>query len=242
MRTEDVSMFGMGQNPSPEDKRDWQLSMFEPANLGDLTKSKMWPFNSLPLEQGETPHCVGFGGANWGINEPIQDMYTNADGHAFYDLCKIIDGEPGAQNGSTIRTIAKVLRNAGRLDGYAFAKTVDAITYWIINHGPVIIGTIWTVDMCVPDKNNVIHPTGKVAGGHCSVINETVDGNLFGIQNSWGLRWGINGKAYISRADFQSIFMAGGEAMAAVELPIKAVAKESCITTFARIFQNPVPA
>ena len=230
MRIEETSSFGMGLIPSPIDVKDFKLAAYMPTNLGDLSGSKSWLFNAEPLDQWDKPHCGGFGCADFGINEPIQDNYTNLDGHRFYYLCKEIDGEPNAENGTTLRSVAKALRNEGRINSYAFAKTVDEIAYWLLNKGPVIVGTIWTVDMCASDKNNIIHPTGKVAGGHCYVINEIVDGILFGIQNSWGLRWGIDGKAYISKVDFQSLFLSGGEAIASVELPISSTVniKENC--------------
>lgn len=80
------------------------------------------------------------------------------------------------------------------------------------------MGTAWHEGMFSPDANNVIHPTGNVVGGHAYIIDELKDGNLYGIQNSWGNYWGVNGKAYISEGDLASIFSNGGEALSAVEL------------------------
>ena len=242
MRTNDTSMFGLGRNPSPVDPRDFKLSAFMPADLGDLSGSMAWPFNSAPLDQEDWGHCVGFGGANFQINDPVQGACTNQDGHDLYYMCKAEDGEPFMENGSTVRSIAKVLQKVGRIKNYAFATTVDEITYWLLNHGPVIVGTWWTDGMCAPDADNVIHPDGQVRGGHCYLLNGKTAAGYYRIQNSWGTRWGVNSESRISIADFQSLFVSGGEALSAVELPLKAAAKESCIASFMRIFEHAVPA
>jgi hypothetical protein len=210
---------GLGRNPSPKDERDYKLSAFIPARRLDLSGSKKWDFLHAPLDQGETGHCVGFGGADFGINLPIQDDYSNQDGHDFYYQCKVIDGEPGQENGSNVRSIAKVLQNIGRIPNYAFAMSTDEITYWLLNQGPLIVGTDWTASMFDPDMDNIICPTGAIAGGHCYILNEKTENNLYHLQNSWN-GWGVNGGAYISIDDFAYLLRNEGEAMTAVELPI----------------------
>jgi hypothetical protein len=211
--------FGLGRNQSPLDIKDYKLASFMPKQFGDLSGSNYWPFNAEPLDQGDYGHCCGFGGADFGINFPVEDTYTNQTGHDFYYMCKIIDSEPKQENGSTVRSVAKVLQQVGRISNYAFASSTDEISYWLLNKGPVIAGTTWTQDMFTPDENNIIHPTGKVAGGHCYLLNEK-KGNFYGIQNSWDSRWGVSGKAYISIDDFAILFRSGGEVLAAVENPI----------------------
>lgn len=206
-----------GRLPSPPDPRDYKLAAYE-KHL-KLEGSRAWPFLSEPLDQGSTPHCVGFGGADFGINLPIQDAYTNDDGHAFYYKCKVVDGEPGAENGSYVRSIAKVLQAEGRITNYAFAANTDEITTWLLTQGPLIVGIQWMNGMFNPDAKNIIHPTGGIAGGHCVVLNEKTEDNLYHIQNSWD-GWGVNGGAYISIADFGKLFAIDGEAMAAVENPL----------------------
>src|SRR6188474_1368171 len=63
----------------------------DPTPVGD----KVWVNPDAVLDQGNTGHCVGFGWAQWGNSEPFSDDYKNADGHAIYYECKVIDGEPG---------------------------------------------------------------------------------------------------------------------------------------------------
>jgi hypothetical protein len=224
-----MKTFPLGRNKSKPDFRNYHLSDYILRGtfaLG-IVGYKCWDFLSFPLDQDDTPHCGGFVGADWGICLPVQDNYVNQDGHNFYYKCKVLDGEPGQENGTNIHSLARVLKNEGKINAYAFASSVEEIKWWILNRGPVIVGTDWTEDMFTPDANNRIHPTGAIAGGHAYLLTEWTKDDYIGIQNSWGSLWGNDpkqsGKAYISESDFKSLFLYDGEALAAIELniPIK---------------------
>ena len=171
------------------------------------------------LDQGELPHCVGFSLAHFGINSPVNTMYTKQDGHSFYYKCKFIDQRPYVEEGTYIRSGAKVLMDAKRIDAYAFARNLHDIKWWLLNRGPLVMGTIWTLEMFTPDKDNIIRIGGEVVGGHAYLINEWRSDNYIGVQNSWGEYWGDKGKAYISAEDLERLFSYQGEAMTAIELP-----------------------
>lgn len=243
----DLKQYGMGRKPSPFDKRDYKLESYIPnlkalQTIMDEKLSKKWEFIGNPLNQEDTPHCVGFSTANFGINLPVNSPYTNEDGHNFYYLCKIVDGEPGEENGSYIRSAGKVLKDVGRVDAYAFAFSMDAIKWWLINKGPMMAGIIWTMGMMFPDEDNIIHPEGQIVGGHAILLNEWTEDDYIGIQNSWGDKWGINGKAYISAKDFEILFNYDGEVMTTVELPLESPPQKSflekIIEFFAALFKN----
>jgi hypothetical protein len=237
-----MPQFKFGRIPSPPDARDYRLSSFISPRKLDVTGTKVWDFLSGPLDQGDTPHCVGFAMANFGINLPIQTAYTNENGHAFYRKCKIVDGDPNGEDGSYLRSAAKVLKAMGIIESYAFAQSTDEISWWLLNKGPVMVGTNWTSGMCVADEDNIVRPTGDVAGGHAYLINDKAyncDIDLYGIQNSWDGYWGINGKAYISIADFSILFRQGGEAIAAVETIPNALNKsvgDGCLNAILKAF------
>jgi hypothetical protein len=220
----------LGRLPSPFDPRDYNLTDFMPKGILKISAitERNWEFLAEPLSQGSTNHCVGLSMANFGINLPIQDFYTNEIGHQFYYMCKELDGEPKAENGSYVRTAAKVLKNIGRINAYAFAPDISIIKWWLLNRGPLIIGTIWSDTMFTPNSDNIIEIGGTIVGGHAYLINEWTKDNYIGIQNSWGAEWGNNGKAYISSANFDKIFRYGGEAMTAVELPLVANTSKKC--------------
>jgi len=218
--TKDFKNYGLGRLQSPFDFRDYNLAKFIPLGMPvTIAKEIAWDFPRKSLNQGESGHCVGMSIANFGINSPINTMYTEEDGHRFYYMCKEIDGEPLSEEGSYIRSGAKVLKDIGRIDAYAFAPSIEVIKWWLFNRGPVVAGTIWCEEMFTPNAKNIITIGGRIVGGHAYLINEWREDNYLGIQNSWGDEWGKNGKAYISAEDFEKLFMYSGEAMAAVELP-----------------------
>jgi len=218
----------MGRKPSPFDARDYKLTSFMPKGFGkiSLVNEMVWEFPSSPLDQGFTNHCVGFSGANWGINLPVQDDYDDETGHDFYYKCKIIDGEPKAEDGSYVRSIAKVLRNEGRIEGYAFANDMSTMKWWLLNCGPLIVGTVWTSGMFTPEEG-IVNISGDPQGGHAYVLNGYRKDDYIRIQNSWGYEWGNDGQAWISASDFEQIFRYGGEAMTAVEMALGTEASSS---------------
>ena len=210
--------FRLGRIPSSLDIQDYKLTSFIAPRKLDVAGEKLWDFLAEPLDQGDTEHCVGFAMANFGINLPIQTPFTNQDGHDFYRKCKVLDLDPYGENGTSIRSAAKVLKSMGIIESYAFAQSIDEMSWWLLNKGPMIVGTDWTEDMFTPNVGNIIRPTGAIAGGHGYLINEKTDDEYFGIQNSWDDLWGTKGKAHISIADFSLLFRHGGEAIAAVEV------------------------
>lgn len=231
---------GLGCKSSKFDPHDYPLTAYIPIQLGDLSGEKEWPFNQPSLNQGTKPWCVGYGIADFGINAPIEDVYTNTDGDNFYHLCKLKDGD--GEEGSTVRTAAKVLRDIGRIQAYAFATSVNEVVYWLLNKGSMMAGTQWTVDMFTPDKNNIIHPTGEVAGGHCYLLNAKYKTNLIRVRCAWTDDWGIRGEALISIDDFAKLFRAGGEVLAAVEEPLDITTEnvKGCKEILQEIFRVPV--
>jgi hypothetical protein len=184
-----------------------------------------WGDPEAVLDQGQTGHCVGFCGAQWGNTLPVDDKFTNADGDAIYYACKVVDGEPKAEDGSDSRSLCKVLKAKGRLGAYAFASHVQDVVDFVSLHGPVGTGTDWMNDMFTPDANGYLNPTGGVAGGHEWLIvgysaagYGTVKEPSFEMQNSWGKSWAKDGRAYITVSNYETL-LGNGDAWAALELP-----------------------
>jgi hypothetical protein len=174
------------------------------------------------LQQGTTPHCVGFAWAGWGICSPVEDKWHDPVGHTIYARAKIEDGEPGAENGSTIRSGAKVMAKALRIGTYFFAESVDEALDWLAAPygGPVVFGTLWYAGMFKPSPvRSLIVPTGEIVGGH-AWLAIGVERTRVKIRNSWGTGWGAGGDAWIRIADLKAIFAKGGEACAATEKPL----------------------
>ena len=185
------------------------------------TNPVSWSNTENVLDQGETPHCVGFAGAQWGNTLPVDDKYDNSDGHDLYYLCKVMDGEPKEENGSNSRSLAKALKQAKRLNTYAFAANVDEIIQWLLTKGPVLIGTDWYTGMFNPDSQGFIRPTGVVEGGHMYLaIGYDPATEIIEYLNSWSDDWGLNGRFYMWKNDATKVFANQGEGLVAVELPL----------------------
>ena len=170
----------------------------------------MWGNPRQILDQGSTPHCVGSAHAQWGNTDPVNDSYTQSDADAIYYEAKIIDGEPGEENGSSTLSGTKAMKNRGRTEAYAFARSVDEIKEWVLTDGPVVTGTDWTASM-FDLVDGYLVPTGRVEGGHdWLIVGYDGDRDAFVMQNSWG-PWGdviegVSGRAYIRVSDYAQLF------------------------------------
>lgn len=170
-------------------------------------------------DQGQTGHCVGFTGLDWGNTLNVDDAWPNQKGHDIYYACKVIDGEPGQENGSDSRSLCKVLKQMGRIGAYAFAATADEAAAYILAHGPVGIGIPWYQDMFTPEAG-LLHVGGGVAGGHEIELNAyDSSSQRFKLVNHWGSGWGVAGCAYLRHQDLDRLLGEGGDCWAALELP-----------------------
>jgi hypothetical protein len=203
-----------------------------PSPPSPAVTAKTWDDPRPTLDQGNTNHCVGNGCAQWGNTSPVNDSYAESDAAKIYYAAKVIDGEPGAEDGSYVRSGMKVLQNMKRLAAYGRPGTIGDLSDWILTKGPVTLGTDWYESMFTLDADNrapidesVICPqTGTaIAGGHCYLVlgyDSSRTGREFECLNSWGSSWGANGHFFLSAADLERLVFtdSGGEAWCAVEL------------------------
>jgi len=188
-----------------------------------------WAISFLS-DQGQTPHCVGFTGLDWGNEDPVNDNWPNAEGDTIYYLCQPGDvGKPiSQQQGSDSRTLCKVLQTLKRLDAYAFASTAETAFAYVQAHGPVGTGVPWDSSMFNVDADGYLQPNGHEEGGHEITLRGAssqgygrVTDPSFLLQNHWG-HWGVanSGYAYITVDAFQSLLDRGGDCWAGLELPV----------------------
>ena len=214
-------MPGLGRKPFVPDRRDWNVSKLMGIVAAGAVP-KVWESHTV-LNQRDTPHCVGFGNAGFGNCAPVDDEYDDEDGHLLYYEACAIGGYPGTEDGAFTRDGLKALRARGRITAYAALPDTQAISTWLANMGSVIVGTDWTEAMFTPDAEGFIAPMGETVGGHCYLlIGVDEQEYTFTMLNSWGAGWGQDGRAKIRIEDFHWLLAAGGEAWAAVELPLDA--------------------
>jgi hypothetical protein len=182
--------------------------------------NRVWYLDMIS-DQGNTPHCVGFGWLNYGNCEPIDDNWLNDRGHELYYKAKEFDGEPGAENGSSTLSGVKAFKAFGFLEGdqYAFATDIEDIKVWVLDQSPVVVGTNWYDSMFYPDSRGVVTVDGNIAGGHeYLIIGYDRETDMFLCANSWGQSFGINGSFSISAFDFARLMREEGDACTAVEV------------------------
>jgi hypothetical protein len=215
-------MPGLGRKPSPPDSRDWTVDRLESLITAGTHVPMLWN-DPVLLDQGETPKCIGFGGAGFeataGASIGVDLNITDADGIRIYAEAKEIDGDN--EDGSTVRSLAKALQKSeGVIDAYAFGTFAQAKA-WVQTHGPVIIGTDWYNGMFRPSLHGVVHLTGGIAGGHCTLWHATdqkVSAAYYNrLRCAWGV-WGIDGDCFISDTNLKKLLANQGEALMAVRL------------------------
>jgi hypothetical protein len=214
-----------------------------PAPTPPAAQAVIWK-DAEQLDQGDTGHCVGFGCSQWENTLPIDDHATNDSAHALYyqvksiELGKPVDdyeppgsGPSDVEDGATVRDGMKALQANKRLATYAAADSAVTVVAWVRAHGPVVVGTNWMTGMDDVDPvTGLMHASGTNRGGHCWCIvghipagAETPEGHTFPsdairMQNSWGAAFGVDGYAYLSTSDLDSLLKADGESWAAVEV------------------------
>lgn len=212
---------GLGRIPSPFDARDFAMADAMRCLTPAPRPVKLWHSDKV-LDQKLSSHCVGFAMAAWGIAQPVEDPWCDLTGHSIYKACAVLDGSPGYEGGTTVRTGARVLVTRRRIGTYFFARTVDEALNYLAYYGTVVAGTVWTQGMFKPTLwSHVIKPVGATVGGHAYLLIG-VDDRYITIRNSWGTAWGKGGDARILISDLRKLWAKGGEALAATEqaLPI----------------------
>lgn len=218
---------GLGRVPSPTDTRDGLHPMraaLQAVVPQVVPKYRYWTPGPV-LNQGATPHCVGFAWAQWESTSPIRqrrDWAGDTEGHSLYARCKEIDGIPDI-DGTYVRVGAKVLDRAGHVERYVWANSLADMTEWLLLHGPVVVGTMWTQSMFRPDPvSGRLSVIGDSNEGHAYLIRGySRDRKEFRMVNSWGTWWGQNGQAWIGEDDMWRLVSQTGEAVAAIERVLK---------------------
>jgi len=197
------------------DERDRKFRL---RPVASLRTSRYWRDTSWNPDQGSEPSCVGFGAAQWLAASPISQFL---DPTGLYQLATYVDewrGDWRDYAGTSVRAVMKVLQDLGCIVEYRWETKIAPLVQHVLERGPVLLGTVWTVDMCYPDKQGLIHATGEVYGGHCFLWSGVNTSTGMGrIHNSWSNDWGDNGHAYLSLKDLQFLLDQDGEACAGIE-------------------------
>lgn len=179
----------------------------------------LWNHSAPVLDQGDLGSCTGNALAQWlnvTINKRInRPTMTEKNAVALYSTATRLDDAPGqyppTDTGSSGLAVCKAGVRAGYLTSYRHTFSFDAFLS-TVQHAPVIVGTAWYEGMFEPDKDNVLKPTGAVAGGHeYLILGVDTNKQLVTILNSWSSSWGKNGRAFIRFDDFRALLADSGD-------------------------------
>lgn len=200
-------------------------------------RSRLYPFNTtglsivsakherrIPvLDQGNLGSCTGNAGIGCLGTEPFFDgkihHYTRDESGAvtLYGDATKADDYPGQyppdDTGSDGLTIAKVLTAAGEISGYTHTFTLDDALK-ALGVTPVITGVTWYNSMFgpAPDGKLTVDAASGVAGGHEFVVDEIdAEHERVWMTNSWGTSWGVDGRAYLTFADWGTLLADSGD-------------------------------
>lgn len=180
----------------------------------------------LILDQGNLGSCTGNAATgNAGTSEfwaagqqylnPTDSVSDEKFAVGVYSDATSLDDYQGSyppdDTGSDGLSVAKVLKNRRLISGYRHATSLEAVLTALATQ-PVIVGTSWHNGMFTPDADGQLHITGNIAGGHEYVLDELdVENKLVWMRNSWGPSWGIQGRAFFTWDDFETLMAQQGD-------------------------------
>lgn len=204
--------------------------------VAKVEKTLTFPSRYTPIyDQGQEGACVGFG-------ESIMMSILNRklyDALWLYREAQIIDEytDTPPAGGTSLRAGFDILRDKGHrqlwggqskppkldegiVDVNRWLTTVDEVRTAISEGKPVCLGINWytafydaarkKTEAWVVDKDAA---WGSLAGGHCICVTGASDKRqAVQVTNSWGLTWGVRGKAWLSYDALRRLLGEAGEA------------------------------
>ncbi len=125
---------------------------------------------------------------------------------------------PPDDTGSSGNAVGKLFKQLGFISGWLHALSFTAALNELAKR-PVITGVNWYGGFDQPDSKGFINISGKVVGGHEFVVDElNVEEEWVGCTNSWGTRYGLNGRFKMSFKTWERLLNERGDVTAFVPL------------------------
>jgi len=201
-------------------RRDERSRAFPARTLtiGKRRRSYTWRC-PVVLDQGGEGACVGFAWAHEAAARPAPvPGISQADALATYNRARDLDEFPPGTEGSSVLAGAKAATENGWVVEYRWtlgpgvAAAEQDLALSVGYTGPAVAGINWYESMYEP-RDGWVTLDGELVGGHAILINGySVKLDAYRLHNSWGPGWGVNGEAWISRADMARLLDEDGEA------------------------------
>lgn len=213
-------MSGLGRIHAPDDRDYRDLRSIIPAEV--VSQDRVWrKGRMMPLDQGQTPRCVGYSASGWLLTAPIQRPKTDPDPDTIYAKAQQVDGIKGPHDGSTVRAAFQVLQSMGHVGSYHFASDIGEVRDFVLEVGPMVFGSDWLTAMDTPDSRGVVTVAGAVRGGHAYLCRGFhSESKLLVMEQSWGRGFGLHGLFYLPLDGANELLFSrgNGEACAAIEV------------------------
>jgi hypothetical protein len=137
---------------------------------------------------------------------------SNAYALGVYRRAQNLDNFPNSQPGTSVLAGAKAMKERGWYSRYTWCESEEEVAAAVSHVGPVVVGTNWFEGMYTVPSDGFVVPTGRVVGGHAwLLVGIDVEGGFYYWINSWGRKYGKNGRAKIRREAFTTLFNRRGE-------------------------------
>ena len=203
------------------------------ATPAPTKSSQHWNVREI-LDQRDTSECVAHAFRGFQRAAPVVNLVPidPASLTEFYHDIQRNDpweGESPEYEGTSVEAGAYVLQRDGYIESCKWAFTVDPVIHHLLYVGPVIFGTNWYSGFFQPDEQDYIYIADGdwIEGGHAflgSGINmnlvhkRTGERGAIRIANSWGRKWGQNGRCWMSLRTLARLILEQGEACVPKEI------------------------
>lgn len=184
-------------------------------------RSYTWRCNEY-FDQGQEGACVGFSWAHQLAARPSEvfGLLTN-NAKQIYKKAQTLDQFPGEDyDGTSVLAGVKAAQSMfpSRIESYKWAFTLNEVLQSLCYVGPVVLGIDWHMGMVTPTKNGMVRADGDVIGGH-AILAMGIDPKrrLVRLHNSWGKKWGVEGRCLITFDDLERLLKRNGEACIAIK-------------------------
>lgn len=190
-------------------------------------RNKSWRVY-VKLDQGQEGACVEFGWCHelnaQPVSIPTKEVRRITEGHLIYHPAQRNDyweggSYPGATpfyEGTSVLAGAQVAAELGFITEYRWITDdfANQIALVLGYHGPIVVGIDWHEGMFDPGPSGIIHPTGRIGGGHCVAVTRIYKrGGVWYVSgpNSWGKQWGDKGDWHMPLDEFVTLCERGGD-------------------------------
>lgn len=216
--------FGRRFAPDARDKQFQIPRTTVPAGVTQRT----W-FTRDVFDQGYSSECVAYAGVGWLVAGPVRNIKEPPGFRELYLDCQRNDEWPGEEptyEGTSVRSLMRVLRRRGYMSEYRWAWSLEPIVNHVLATSPTVWGTNWYSGMMEIDADGFLSAKGELVGGHAYLViganrsKACPDGSKGAIRiiNSWSRNWGDKGRAWLSFNDAAKLLAEDGEAATATEV------------------------